>query len=342
MRYFSKLSKEFFQPFYEEECMIEFIRQIDLFNNVKILDVGCGYGRNIKLIKESCSHIDIIIEGVDVNQHIIDENRGKGIVCYTVEEFSNVDKQYDCMIFSHIIEHFQPNELKDFMDFYLDKLKDGGYIIIATPLLWKGFYWDFDHIKMYHPIGINMVFGSNVAQVQYYSKNNLTLQDIWFRKSPYMIHNKRGLYVKNRFSNIYKCIDLFYELLFKISGGLIGKTTGWMGLYRKNLIKSILAEANIKDYSEKSIGIWGTGDVATQILGELNENEKLKICGFFNGNDLNLIGSNFGNFEILDYRKINEYNLRAIIIATYKFNDEIENQIKYYNKDKVIKIINLK
>lgn len=115
----------------------------------------------------------------------------------------------------------------------MDRLKNGGYVIIATPVLWDGFYWDFDHIKMYHPIGINMVFGESKAQVQYYAKNKLKLQDIWFRKTPYKVHYKRGLYVKDFLSRWWRITDLLNKIVFKCSFGIIGEITGWMGLYKK-------------------------------------------------------------------------------------------------------------
>lgn len=157
-----------------------------------------------------------------------------GLSFYTLDEFKkNMCFEYDLIIFSHVIEPFQPDALKDFLDEYLSYLKKGGYVIIATPVLWRGFYWDFDHIKMYHPIGINMVFGNHDAQVQYYAENRLELKDIWFRKTEFMVREKRGLYIPCSTSKVWVIVNLFYKALFKFSGGLIGRTTGWMGLYRK-------------------------------------------------------------------------------------------------------------
>jgi 2-polyprenyl-3-methyl-5-hydroxy-6-metoxy-1,4-benzoquinol methylase len=215
----------------EEKQMIKFLKQIQLSTNQCILDVGCGYGRNMILVKENMPHLQI--EGVDINPHIIETNRQNGLQCYTVEEFQQSKKQYDCIVFSHVVEHFMPEDLKGFLEGYLAHLKAGGHIIIATPVLWKGFYWDFDHIKMYHPIGINMVFGNESAQVQYYGKAHLILGDIWFRKTPYMVHYKRGLYVTDVWSKIWLIVNLLYKIVFKFSFSILGKTTGWMGLYKK-------------------------------------------------------------------------------------------------------------
>lgn len=106
----------------------------------------------------------------------------------------------------------------------------GGVVIISTPLMWKGFYWDFDHIKPYHPVGLNMVFGNNDAQVQYYSNVNLKLKDIWFGRIPYRTHYHRGLYVKSLTSYWWRIVNWCYAILFKISFGIIGFYQNWIAV----------------------------------------------------------------------------------------------------------------
>lgn len=224
-----------FTPQLEEKQMASFVQRLRLTSDMRILDVGCGYGRNMRLLQD----VTVAqIEGVDINPHIVEENRKAGLQCHAVEEFmSDMEGKsnpcYDCMIFSHVIEHFMPEDLKRFLDEYLRFLKPGGYVIFVTPILWEGFYWDFDHIKIYHPMGINMVFGEKTAQVQYYGETQLQLIDIWFRRDTHHVHYHRGLYVESVASKWWKLLDLFYRCLFKISFGWIGITNGWMGLYQK-------------------------------------------------------------------------------------------------------------
>ena len=212
---------------YEEKQLLKFIKDFASVNS-EILDVACGYGRNMMPILNQ----GYKIEGIDINKHIVEENKKRGLTCYNLEEFEKLNKKYDILIFSHIIEHFQPNELKGFLEHYFAYLKDGGYIIIATPLLTDFFYWDFDHIKPYHPVGINMVFGNDKAQVQYYSKYQLELKDLWFRKSAYRICNKKGVYIKTELSKLYLLFNLISMLFFRISKGFFGQTSGWMGIYK--------------------------------------------------------------------------------------------------------------
>ena len=131
---------------------------------IKIFDLGCGFGRILNLFKKM-GFTNII--GVEKNAEIVACNNRNGFETYTLEDFeqsfSNV--KFDLIIMSHIIEHFDYNELKKVMDFYLNYLKNNGLLLIATPLLQQSFYNDFDHVKLYYPIGIDMVFGPNQAQV---------------------------------------------------------------------------------------------------------------------------------------------------------------------------------
>jgi hypothetical protein len=111
-------------------------------------------------------------------------------------------------------------------------MKDGGYLIIITPLNSPHFYDDFDHIKPYHPTGINMIFCDQKSQVQYHSKFTLEMIDIWFRKEPIKLHFFSGLYVK-KYSKIPLIINIISTFLFYFSFRLIGITDGWIGVCRK-------------------------------------------------------------------------------------------------------------
>ncbi|MBD2077877.1 class I SAM-dependent methyltransferase [Phormidium sp. FACHB-592] len=212
----------------EEEKILEFISSLRLSSTQALLDIGCGYGNKLKPIQA----LGINAVGVDANAVLIQRNREAGLSCMTSEEFKQTDDTYDVLLMSHIIEHFMPERLLEFMDSYLDRLKLGGHLIIATPLNSPYFYDDFDHIKPYHPVGIDMVFGGSELQVQYYARNCIQLQDLWFRREPLKLTFFAGLYVKKH-SRLPKLINLLLALLFRLSFGVIGKTNGWIGLYKK-------------------------------------------------------------------------------------------------------------
>lgn len=212
----------------EEEKILEFISSLRLSSDQVLLDIGCGYGNKLKPIQA----LGINAIGVDANAVLIQRNREAGLSCMTADEFKQTDDIYDVLLMSHIIEHFMPERLLEFMDSYLDRLKLGGHLIIATPLNSPYFYDDFDHVKPYHPVGIDMVFGGSELQVQYYARNCIQLQDLWFRREPLKLTFFAGLYVEKH-SRLPKLINLLLALLFHLSFGVIGKTNGWVGLYRK-------------------------------------------------------------------------------------------------------------
>ena len=195
----------------------------------KILDVGCGYGRNLRPLKEA--GYDVI--GVEANSEIVSANLKAGLPTFSSEQITNDSTQFDVILMSHIIEHFSPKILLPFMDGYLDKLKTGGYIIICTPLITPNFYDDFDHVKPYQPTGILMVFGTINSQVQFYSRNKLKLEDLWFRRGHFFIHYARCKYVKSPWRILAYALELCSIILFFGSLKLFGRANGWMGVFKK-------------------------------------------------------------------------------------------------------------
>jgi len=215
----------------EIQNIAEFLERacLGLHQQCRVLEVGCGYGRHLREL----SSRGFNVTGVEVNPELVKANRKAGLHCLTAEEFAKAHDTYDAILMSHVIEHFSPNDLVPFMDSYLDHLKSRGVLVIATPLLTPYFYDDFDHVKPYHPMGILMVFGTEKAQVQYYSRNKLALEDVWIRRSPLRPSHTRGRYMHSVRARPRQILEFFSALLFKLSGGLIGESDGWVGLFRK-------------------------------------------------------------------------------------------------------------
>jgi len=198
-------------------------------SSCRILDVGCGYGRYLRLLHEAGFHVT----GVDANAEVIAANRHAGLRCLTTDELASTREEYDVLVMSHVIEHFSPNELLRFMDTYLDRLKPSGHVVLATPLLSSNFYDDFDHVRPYQPIGLLMVFSDRTAQVQYYARNRLQLQDIWFRRSPWRPSHVRARHIRSPMTRVVQLVELLAALAFRLTGGLLGRTDGWVGLFQK-------------------------------------------------------------------------------------------------------------
>jgi SAM-dependent methyltransferase len=180
----------------------------------------------------------INVRGVDINPELVRAARADGLDCMTVEEFAATGDRYDAMLMAHIVEHFAPAQLLTFLDTYLDRLKPGGYLILATPVLWSRFYNDFDHVKPYTPQAIAAVFSDESSQVQYHSRNRIELIDVGLRR---IVRDRPTLerdYIRRHgrwFDRLaLRAIRLCRGLAFRLTGGRVaGETNGWIGLYRK-------------------------------------------------------------------------------------------------------------
>jgi SAM-dependent methyltransferase len=213
----------------EADQILRLLKSAGVNPDSRVLDVGCGFGRYLKLLTAS----GLNMAGVEINPDIAAANRKAGLVCWTAEEFKLSTDQFDAILMSHVIEHFSPVDLLAFMDGYLDRLKPGGKLIVATPLMSDYFYDDFDHIRPYQPTGILMVFGERAAQVQYYARNRLALCDIWFRRTPLHLSHSRLRYVRSPWRFALFALDFIAALAFLVSLRMIGETNGWVGVFEK-------------------------------------------------------------------------------------------------------------
>lgn len=112
----------------------------------RILDLGCGKGLFIKLAPDR-------IIGVDRNWHSLRECVKEG---YTVIQGDALnlpfpDQSFDGINCADLIEHFSPIDVRHIIIEMLRVLKDGGFLIIATPLPSKMFWNDASHVRPYPP-----------------------------------------------------------------------------------------------------------------------------------------------------------------------------------------------
>ncbi len=211
----------------EEKILLSYLNKYS--DKGSVLDVGCGYGRMLKYLRAN----NINASGVEINPEIVASCRRDGLSCISVEEFGDLSlQQWDCILMFHIIEHMEPDKCFEFIDQYLDFLKPGGVLVVATPLLTDYFFEDFDHIKPYLPLGIQMVFGESSAQVQFCSRNKIELLDLRYKKYFYRFIHQRFLYLP-RFKLLMPFIYALSALIFKFSFGVLGKKDGWIGVFRK-------------------------------------------------------------------------------------------------------------
>ncbi|MGL1933273.1 MAG: class I SAM-dependent methyltransferase [Desulfotalea sp.] len=198
--------------------------------DANILEVGSGKGGKTNFL-HSQGFKNIL--SVEKNTHHVKEGKQRGINIVSVDEFNQKyeNQRFDFLVLSHIIEHFQFEDVVKFIDGYLKFVKPDGLILIATPMAHPHFWTDLDHQKPYYPQGIKNFYNGKSEQVSFVSPYKMGLKDIRFRKSPFKIKNNRNLLLKKNDLPLL-IFNFLCASLFKLTRSLIGYKTGWIGLYK--------------------------------------------------------------------------------------------------------------
>jgi len=195
---------------------------------IQILDLGCGTGRNLELLR-GMGFKNIV--GADINPKMVDAVVEKGFNGLLASHLSHASGQWDVILMSHLIEHFEYRELQKCIEVQIQTLKQGGKLVISTPLLTSTFYNDFDHIKPYNPLGLQMVFGERIEQVQTQSLLSLTLKELYFYKLPWRLQWHSTFYLANqpRWPHWFNRVG---RVLYACSRGRLGVKSGWIGSFQ--------------------------------------------------------------------------------------------------------------
>ena len=96
----------------------------------RVLDVGCGVGRNL-------SHLDGNGVGVDHNATSVAIARERGLTAHTADEFAaSADAtpgSYDTVLFAHVLEQLIVDDARDLVQSYLPYLRPGGCVAVICP-----------------------------------------------------------------------------------------------------------------------------------------------------------------------------------------------------------------
>lgn len=201
-------------------------------SSARVLDVGCGLGNNILLLKEY-GYENVV--GVDISSEMIAYAKSKDCEAYTLNEFSELKGEYDLILFSHVLEHLEYRDLQTTMEFYFSKLRKDGKFIVLSPVLYDAFFCDVDHVKPYYPIGLLNLFSRNNISRQYTSKYIIKLLDIHFRRATLLPYCLRSRYVNtlpNRLT--FAFLSNLFEILRVLSLNLFSKTTGYCAIFEVN------------------------------------------------------------------------------------------------------------
>ncbi|MET8976206.1 class I SAM-dependent methyltransferase [Streptomyces sp. NPDC004539] len=109
----------------------------------RVLDVGCGLGRNLL----NCSPESV---GVDHNPHSVATCRERGLTAYVPDELAKAPDcgpgSFDSLLCAHVLEHMDEDLGVKILDQYLPLVKPGGSVVLITPQE-AGYKTDATHVR---------------------------------------------------------------------------------------------------------------------------------------------------------------------------------------------------
>jgi len=135
------------------------------------------------------------------------------------------DNSFDSVHCSHIIEHLFPKDAHKLLTEIDRVLRVNGILCLRTPLLHKGFYNDFTHIKPYNPEAI--IYYLNVGKI-----DQLTLKRV---KGVYKLiklkYRRNQLFLFLRKTPFW-FLGIIFNILYRFGLSGIAKT-GYMLVLKK-------------------------------------------------------------------------------------------------------------
>lgn len=113
-----------------------------LMGGRRVLDVGCGIGRNLTALNPQSA-------GVDHNRHSVAHCRSLGLHAYTPDELDSAELgKFDGMLMAHVVEHLAPGEEAPVIASYLPYLAPGAVVVLICPQE-RGFASDATHTTFF-------------------------------------------------------------------------------------------------------------------------------------------------------------------------------------------------
>lgn len=112
----------------------------------RVLDVGCGIGRNLRYLGRQ----DAV--GVDHNEHSVDIVRALGYAAHTPRQFeenaSALHGSFDTILVSHVLEHLEFDDAVTLVGSYLPALATNGRVVVICPQQ-RGYASDHTHVTYF-------------------------------------------------------------------------------------------------------------------------------------------------------------------------------------------------
>jgi 2-polyprenyl-3-methyl-5-hydroxy-6-metoxy-1,4-benzoquinol methylase len=109
----------------------------------RVLDVGCGIGRNLL----NCDPGSV---GVDHNPHSVEICRERGLIAHTPDGLAAAADcgpgSFDSLLCAHVLEHLDEATGASLLEQYLPLIKPGGSVVLITPQE-LGYSTDATHVR---------------------------------------------------------------------------------------------------------------------------------------------------------------------------------------------------
>lgn len=140
---------------YDEKYFLNFfLKKFEKKKNLKILDIGCGYGKNLKILEKygyyNTFGIDISLEQIEIAK----KNNIKNVECINAIDFlKNSKEKYDVILLIDVLEHIELEESIELIKLINKSLNENGSLYIQVPNAYSLFmplrYADLTHLRAY-------------------------------------------------------------------------------------------------------------------------------------------------------------------------------------------------
>ena len=112
---------------------LPFVRMIDIDESHPVLDIGCGRGEWLSLLREN----GIPALGVEVNENFVSSCKKSGLQVEAMDLFEYFrrfpDKRFSLITGFHVIEHFPPDKQVELLEILFDRMVPDGILLLETP-----------------------------------------------------------------------------------------------------------------------------------------------------------------------------------------------------------------
>jgi len=197
-----------------------FIDSIELFKDCKnVLDIGCGSGYFLKIMKQN----GIGAYGIDLNEDLVAYCQKIGFNATKIDALSHLqsidNKSLDGIFMNQLAEHLSIDNLFKLLKLSYEKLQYGSYVIITIPNILSMlvsanlFYLDPTHQRQLHPEVIKFLLkscGFRDIQEKYYQPipDEIKLEKIEIKDYPQEVTIKKIMEIYN--NNIAKLNNILF------------------------------------------------------------------------------------------------------------------------------------